>query len=83
MIISEELEEYNIWPENCWFFSSLIQQHLAGAAEAGWSSSRAKTIKHIEMGEAIRRAVFARYREPDGHKSIPSLTHCLSELEKI
>ncbi|KAF8344349.1 uncharacterized protein EI90DRAFT_3029355 [Cantharellus anzutake] len=27
-VISEELLEYKIWPENCWMFCSLLQEHL-------------------------------------------------------
>ncbi|KAF8308166.1 hypothetical protein DL93DRAFT_2087323 [Clavulina sp. PMI_390] len=29
-IIIDELVSYRIWPDNCWFFCSLVQQHLGG-----------------------------------------------------
>ncbi|KAF8305953.1 hypothetical protein DL93DRAFT_289270 [Clavulina sp. PMI_390] len=59
-IICEELQIYRIWPENCWFFCSLIQQHLAASTD-GWFSHSTHNVKHIEMGNAIRSNVFARY----------------------
>ncbi|KAF8292330.1 hypothetical protein DL93DRAFT_2174102, partial [Clavulina sp. PMI_390] len=59
-IIREELQTYSIWPENCWFFCSLVEQHLA-AAESGWFVHGTRNVRHIGMGNAIRSNVFARY----------------------
>ncbi|KAF8294455.1 hypothetical protein DL93DRAFT_831958 [Clavulina sp. PMI_390] len=59
-IISEELQTYSIWPENCWLFCSLVEQHLA-AAESGWFVHGTRNVRHISMGNAIRSNVFARY----------------------
>ncbi|KAF8305095.1 hypothetical protein DL93DRAFT_2102203 [Clavulina sp. PMI_390] len=32
-IVTEEILKYRIWPENCWFFCSLIQEHLGGSED--------------------------------------------------
>ncbi|KAF8308161.1 hypothetical protein DL93DRAFT_2231837 [Clavulina sp. PMI_390] len=52
-IIIEELATYRIWPENCWLFCSLIQQHLGGYFVRGGPS-------HAPLSTAIRTRIFPR-----------------------
>ncbi|KAF8338042.1 WD40-repeat-containing domain protein [Cantharellus anzutake] len=40
-VISEELLEYKIWPENCWMFCSLLQDHLEGSGDGYYTFGRA------------------------------------------
>ncbi|KAF8338050.1 uncharacterized protein EI90DRAFT_3041422 [Cantharellus anzutake] len=42
-VISEELLEYKIWPENCWMFCSLLQEHLGGSGDGYYTFGRAVT----------------------------------------
>ncbi|KAF8306153.1 hypothetical protein DL93DRAFT_2232698 [Clavulina sp. PMI_390] len=65
-IVNEELLRYRIWPENCWFFCSLIQQHLAGATlahqpDSEWFIESRVNIQHVKLGKGIRERVFQRY----------------------
>ncbi|KAF8342234.1 WD40-repeat-containing domain protein [Cantharellus anzutake] len=36
-VISEELLEYKIWPENCWTFCSLLQEHLGISGDGDYT----------------------------------------------
>ncbi|KAF8319765.1 hypothetical protein DL93DRAFT_2094689 [Clavulina sp. PMI_390] len=89
-IITEELEEYNIWAaliyisqqENCWLFSSLIQQHLAGF-DVSSSSPITHSVKNIETAETIRRIVSARYHEDATRVPTIPLLECLEGLGRI
>ncbi|KAF8332821.1 WD40-repeat-containing domain protein [Cantharellus anzutake] len=36
-VICEELLEYKIWPENCWMFCSLLQEHLGISGDGDYT----------------------------------------------
>ncbi|KAF8320416.1 hypothetical protein DL93DRAFT_2164033 [Clavulina sp. PMI_390] len=82
-IITKELQQYKIWPENCWFFCSLIQQHLSGVAHGArdiqesnaWFAESGANVQHAKLGKRIRKRVFERYW---GEECIPSSTRIQS-----
>ncbi|KAF8315959.1 hypothetical protein DL93DRAFT_2166540 [Clavulina sp. PMI_390] len=59
-VIAEEIVSYHIWPENCWFFCSLIQQHLEGA-ETGWFVNG--NLKYATLAREIRIRISSRVLE--------------------
>jgi len=90
-IICEEIVQYQIWPENCWFFCSLIQQHLEGA-QRGWFENG--SLKHASLAQYVRLSVATRFwrakaaaREAVGsppHPTLPSPSREVShEVVKI
>ncbi|KAF8299899.1 hypothetical protein DL93DRAFT_581750 [Clavulina sp. PMI_390] len=85
LIIVEELRIYNIWPENCWFFSSLVRQHIA-AADFSLLSPEKINVKHVELGRDIREQLFARYYwgpEPDSGIQLLPLGVTLKALKRV
>ncbi|KAF8338038.1 uncharacterized protein EI90DRAFT_3041377 [Cantharellus anzutake] len=52
-VISEELLEYKIWPENCWMFCSLLQEHLGGSGDGYYTFGALllPTLHHLSEGE--------------------------------
>ncbi|KAF8307942.1 hypothetical protein DL93DRAFT_2231938 [Clavulina sp. PMI_390] len=70
-ITTEELEKYRIWPDNCWFFCSLVQQHLVEAEPGPFRDK----VQHMKMGNEVRRIVFARYWGTDRPAPPPPPVH--------
>ncbi|KAF8299629.1 WD40 repeat-like protein [Clavulina sp. PMI_390] len=66
-IIGAQLVQYRLWPENCWFFCSLVQQHLVGLSDEGLLSSKewfkyaGNDTQYITRGKRIRQKVFLLY----------------------
>ncbi|KAF8306156.1 hypothetical protein DL93DRAFT_244496 [Clavulina sp. PMI_390] len=65
-IMLEELLQYHIWPDNCWFFCSIIEQHLVSlvlspGSNYEWFAAAGLDIKHLDMGNDYRERIFARY----------------------
>ncbi|KAF8308155.1 hypothetical protein DL93DRAFT_2221274 [Clavulina sp. PMI_390] len=56
-IINDEILKYRIWPENCWFFCSLIQEHLGGLNDDLFVIGGPK---YNDLAPQIRLRVFRR-----------------------
>ncbi|KAF8310025.1 hypothetical protein DL93DRAFT_2230586 [Clavulina sp. PMI_390] len=82
IIITEELETYNLWPENCWFFSSLVEQHLVASAVDPFHASPT-SIKYAELGPSIRARVLARYHADEDRKATAALMQSLDALKQV
>ncbi|KAF8309238.1 hypothetical protein DL93DRAFT_2231111 [Clavulina sp. PMI_390] len=65
-VINEEIVTYRLWPENCWFFCSLVQQHLEGA-ETGWFMHG--DLKYATLAVKIRARILNRLQEM-GHSEV-------------
>ncbi|KAF8316117.1 hypothetical protein DL93DRAFT_2227031 [Clavulina sp. PMI_390] len=59
VVITEEIREYQVWPANCWFFCSLIQEHLGGEYHGSFVDGN---IQHPELARDIRNRVKERLR---------------------
>jgi len=62
IIFCEELLEYHVWPENCWFLCSLLQEYLA--AEGGGVFGPG-TLIYPDLGIQIRRTIHTRVYSHD------------------
>ncbi|KAF8325231.1 WD40-repeat-containing domain protein [Cantharellus anzutake] len=56
-IVSEELLEYKVWPENCWMFCSLLQEHLGTSGDGHYTfgGSIARNIAPLIRGRISER----------------------------
>ncbi|KAF8290244.1 hypothetical protein DL93DRAFT_1099596 [Clavulina sp. PMI_390] len=81
-IITEELNTYKIWPENCWFFSSLVQQHLIATATTA-TSAATLTVKYVGIGATTRHLVFARYHAEEHRRAGIAIVQTLYGLAKL
>ncbi|KAF8308164.1 hypothetical protein DL93DRAFT_2171326 [Clavulina sp. PMI_390] len=52
-VVIDELTSYRIWPDNCWFFCSLVQQHLGGVFVNGGPT-------YAPQAREIRAQIFHR-----------------------
>lgn len=59
LVILEELKTYKLWPANCWFFVSLLQQHLEGANEGHFVDG---SLAWAKLAQDIRDRVKDRLR---------------------
>ncbi|KAF8308163.1 hypothetical protein DL93DRAFT_2159211 [Clavulina sp. PMI_390] len=79
-IINEEIALYRLWPENCWFFCSLLQQHLGGA-ETGWFMNG--SLKYAKLATEIRARIFTRLQEREqGEMPHPQQMHSSTPLDR-
>ncbi|KAF8306157.1 hypothetical protein DL93DRAFT_2088938 [Clavulina sp. PMI_390] len=86
-IMSEEMLSYQIWPENCWFFCSLIEQYLVSLAicpgsNSEWLVAAGIDIKFADVGTEIRQRIFTRYYADDFISSFPPARERLSLSEQ-
>jgi len=51
LVICEELTFYQVWPDNCWFLCSLLQEHLAKAGDGSFEVGK---LMHPKLGNYIR-----------------------------
>ncbi|KAF8303394.1 hypothetical protein DL93DRAFT_2102455 [Clavulina sp. PMI_390] len=56
-VISEELTTYQLWPANCWFFVSLIQQHIGGLNQGVFEAG---SIQWGQTAHQIRQRIQER-----------------------
>ncbi|KAF8289138.1 hypothetical protein DL93DRAFT_1163578 [Clavulina sp. PMI_390] len=68
-ILIKELVSYRVWPENCWFFCSLLQQHLGGAYRLG-GPTRAPSAPQI------RSRILCGIRDREDSKSFIDIKYC-------
>ncbi|KAF8306155.1 hypothetical protein DL93DRAFT_2101734 [Clavulina sp. PMI_390] len=63
--------------ENCWFFCSLIEQHLVGTAlspgsNSEWFVDAGIDIKHINLGGDMRYQIFSQYWADHAAPQLPA-----------
>jgi len=50
-VICKELKRYQLWPANCWFFVSLIQEHLSATGDGTFTRG---TLPNPSLAQSIR-----------------------------
>ncbi|KAF8316815.1 cysteine proteinase [Clavulina sp. PMI_390] len=58
-VIDEEIPSYHVWPDNCWFFCSFLQQHIGILNQGYYEQGKAQ---HTELAPHIRERVNTRLR---------------------
>ncbi|KAF8313658.1 hypothetical protein DL93DRAFT_2097689 [Clavulina sp. PMI_390] len=70
-VIIEEMVIYKVWPENCWFFCSLVQQHLARAEDSYFDIG---SLQHPNLARNVRNQIQERVRKIFHEPQRPSIT---------
>lgn len=76
-VIRDELKEYKLWPDNCWFFCSVLQEHLHDSGSGKYTEGSA-IVAHV--APLIRNRITARvYHEPAAPPDNQKLLELLME----
>ncbi|KAF8309931.1 hypothetical protein DL93DRAFT_2230647 [Clavulina sp. PMI_390] len=76
-VIREELVLYKAWPENCWFFCSLVQQYLASSVFSTFDFGR---LMHTNLAKQVRLKIYERIRLVFHQPQLPSVTRILEAM---
>ncbi|KAF8309921.1 hypothetical protein DL93DRAFT_2230639 [Clavulina sp. PMI_390] len=77
-VIREELLLYKAWPENCWFFCSLVQQYLASSVFSTFDFGH---LMHTTLAKQVRMKVYERISRTFHQPQLPSITRILEALK--